>query len=132
MLLSAPPGNEAQDKLKTLDQQEIEQRLPQEQQQLRSLEDHVEPTEPARKLEYDNDTERRSEVTQNGNTSQAPIMYATEVENSMDLSTWSAWGHDGSDWVAYTSEGGHIYYYNQVTGVSSWDRPDGVTAPPNC
>lgn len=30
-------------------------------------------------------------------------------------------------WSAYKSDDGSIYYYNQVTGESSWQRPEGFT-----
>jgi hypothetical protein len=36
-----------------------------------------------------------------------------------------------SDWVEGYSEEGHLYFYNNVTGVSSWTRPEEMGPEPN-
>ena len=44
----------------------------------------------------------------------------------VDINMWSAYSHDNSSWVGYTSADGAVYYYNTQTGESSWDKPPGV------
>lgn len=49
-------------------------------------------------------------------------------QDNNQIVDYNAYNHD---WVEGYSDEGHLYYYNNVTGVSSWTRPEEMGPEPN-